>query len=135
MAPLDRPWDLSEAQNIMFTVLVRYGALRCAPCALTTPDAFPLPHQHRRPLFLPHQVHESENGSLLRVLEAVRRGRQLKCAHCGRRGASVGCRVLRCKESYHAWCALQSGCTLYHKYVIACPDHAKRFHKDPVHPQ
>ena len=83
----------------------------------------------------PAQVHESETGTLLRVLEAVRRGRQLKCSHCGRRGASVGCRVMKCKATYHALCAQKAGCPMYLKHLIACPQHARRFAKDAPHPQ
>ena len=79
-------------------------------------------------------MHESETGTLLRVLEAVRRGRQLKCSHCGRRGASVGCRVERCKCTMHALCAQQAGAVFYANHCVACPDHARRF-KGPPHAQ
>lgn len=88
--------------------------------------------QHLCPLL---QVHESENGTLLRVLEAVRRGRQLKCAHCGRRGASTGCRVEKCRCTFHAPCAQLAGATFYANHCLACPEHARRFTKHAVHPQ
>ena len=48
------------------------------------------------PLFRPKQVFETDNGTLRNVLAAIKRGRLMKCAHCGRRGATVGCRVPSC---------------------------------------
>ena len=42
------------------------------------------------------QVFETDQGTLRNVLAAIKRGRQLKCSHCGRRGATLGCRVPNC---------------------------------------
>ena len=42
------------------------------------------------------QVSETDHGTLKNVLAEIKRGRQLKCTQCGRRGASLGCRVERC---------------------------------------
>lgn len=78
------------------------------------------------------QVHQSEDGTLLRVLEAVRRGRQLACTYCGRRGASLGCRVERCKTSMHVLCAQQAGATFYVNHCVACQRHARRFKNEPA---
>ena len=107
-------------------------ANRC-PALPPTPIACTFPPLYAPP---PHlaQVHESPNGALLRVLEAVRRGRQLKCSCCGRRGASIGCRVVRCKRTMHVPCAQQVGAMFYVNHCVACPDHARRF-KDALHPQ
>ena len=113
------------------------------PCALWSPEVrfFSFisfhrlaPNQH--PNFLFFQVHESEDGTLHRVLKAVRRGRQLKCSHCGKRGASLGCRIEKCKDTYHALCAEEAGCSMFLNYSIACKVHAKKLRKgDEVHPQ
>jgi hypothetical protein len=35
------------------------------------------------------------------VAAAVKRGRQLACSGCGKRGATVGCFTARCKANYH----------------------------------
>ncbi len=42
------------------------------------------------------QVVETDHGTLRCVLAAIKRGRQLKCTHCGHRGATLGCRVPAC---------------------------------------
>ncbi len=74
------------------------------------------------------EVHEDDHGRLKNVGTAVRRGRGILCAHCGRRGATVGCRVERCPCSYHLWCATQANCRFYvSNFLLACPAHAKLF--------
>lgn len=42
------------------------------------------------------QVYETEDGKLRSVLAAIKRGRQMRCSHCGHRGATLGCRVPSC---------------------------------------
>jgi hypothetical protein len=39
----------------------------------------------------------------------VSRGRQLKCTACGKRGATIGCSVKRCKGNFHFPCAAAAG--------------------------
>ncbi|CAN0543197.1 unnamed protein product, partial [Laminaria digitata] len=39
----------------------------------------------------------------------VKRGRQLMCTGCKRRGATIGCIVETCKNSYHFPCAEETG--------------------------
>ncbi|CAL8322740.1 unnamed protein product [Merluccius merluccius] len=41
-------------------------------------------------------------------LEA-KRGSRLKCDHCGKSRATVGCEVRRCTKSFHYPCAVQGG--------------------------
>ncbi len=55
-----------------------------------------------------------------------------RCAHCGRKGATVGCRIDRCQQSFHLPCAKEAGCKFNpRKYVMACAAHAAIFaHED-----
>jgi hypothetical protein len=46
-----------------------------------------------------------EDEQLRNVAAAIRRGRQMTCAHCGGKGATLGCLVAACKCSYHYACA------------------------------
>ena len=51
-----------------------------------------------------------------------------RCFHCQERGATIGCRVERCTQSFHLHCAQGAGCTFYPaKYAVACPMHAPAF--------
>ena len=77
-------------------------------------------------------MYQTEQGSLRNVMAAVRRGRLMKCAQCGQRGATVGCRLERCACSFHLTCARQAGCAFYSaSYQIACVTHAPMFSRDP----
>lgn len=40
------------------------------------------------------------------VLSALKRGKLLKCAVCGEKGATLGCARSRCRKSFHVGCAL-----------------------------
>lgn len=54
-----------------------------------------------------------------------------RCFHCSERGATLGCRVERCKASYHLPCARAVQATFYDaKYLIACPKHAPWFQNE-----
>jgi hypothetical protein len=44
-----------------------------------------------------------ENGRWFNVVDAVKRGRKLKCTTCRQAGATVGCFNEKCQRSYHAW--------------------------------
>ena len=59
------------------------------------------------------QVWETDTGTLRSVLAAIKRGRQMRCTHCGHRGATLGCRVPSCNCRHAApaaavSCAVQS---------------------------
>lgn len=77
-------------------------------CALWSPEVF-------------------QDGDRLRnVMAAVRRGRQLNCAVCGRKGATIGCRLDWCPKTYHLHCAAgQGGCEFQTdgSWVVSCPAH------------
>lgn len=56
---------------------------------------------------------------------------RLRCSHCGRRGATLGCRVERCKLSFHLACAKTAGATFYpSKFLLACPAHRAVFRRE-----
>ncbi|XP_051566196.1 PHD finger protein 11 isoform X2 [Myxocyprinus asiaticus] len=42
------------------------------------------------------------------VKQELRRGKRLRCPHCGKLGATAGCDVKRCKYSYHYPCAIEA---------------------------
>lgn len=48
------------------------------------------------------------------------------------RGATLGCRVDRCADSFHLACAGRAGCTFYPaKFLLACKHHASAFASEP----
>lgn len=71
------------------------------------------------------EVFEEIDGSLQNVHSAVSRGRQMRCEHCGKRGASVGCCAKNCPESYHFSCARKAKCTFMDDKNVYCPTHTK----------
>ncbi|KAL7585327.1 hypothetical protein Lser_V15G45369 [Lactuca serriola] len=74
------------------------------------------------------EVYFAGLGCLKNVRSALCRGRVLKCSRCGRRGATIGCRVDRCPKTYHLPCARVNGCIFNHrKFLIACTDHRHLF--------
>ncbi len=66
-------------------------------------------------------------GALRKVSKCVRRGKQIKCLRCALRGATLGCRLDRCKCSYHLHCAEEAGCTFFADFTIGCPSHTRMF--------
>eukprot|EP00798_Chlamydomonas_sp_ICE-L_P026836 gene26836-4434_t len=74
------------------------------------------------------QVYQTEKGALRNVAVAIKRGRQLKCQYCKKRGASLGCRLERCMASYHLHCARLAGCSFFAEgFMLACPADAPKF--------
>ncbi|KVI02180.1 uncharacterized protein LOC112500269 [Cynara cardunculus var. scolymus] len=74
------------------------------------------------------EVYFAGLGCLKNVRSALCRGKVLKCSRCGRRGATIGCRVDRCPKTYHLPCARANGCIFDHrKFLIACTDHRHLF--------
>ena len=72
-------------------------------------------------------VFEDESGGLHDALKEMRRGAAFKCAGCGKRGASLGCAVEKCRRCYHFHCAQAAQGLLMVEglYGIWCPVHAK----------
>jgi PHD-like zinc-binding domain len=52
---------------------------------------------------------ELEGAHWFNAVKAKKRGKNIKCAGCGKLGATVGCYTAACKKSYHYPCALASG--------------------------
>ena len=50
-----------------------------------------------------------ESGRLVHIEDAIRRGKQIRCAACGKLGATIGCRVGVCRKSFHFPCAAFCG--------------------------
>uniref|UniRef100_A0A1D2A528 PHD-type domain-containing protein n=1 Tax=Auxenochlorella protothecoides TaxID=3075 RepID=A0A1D2A528_AUXPR len=82
------------------------------------------------------QVCETPEGGLRGVAGEVRRGRALRCAHCGKRGASLGCRLASCHSSFHVACAQAAGASFFlGSFQVACKAHARLFGGEPSVPK
>lgn len=56
------------------------------------------------------EPHEGIDGFLLKdIRKELKRGRQLKCSYCPKKGAVVGCEVRQCKANYHLPCGILHG--------------------------
>ncbi|KAK9890198.1 hypothetical protein WA026_010309 [Henosepilachna vigintioctopunctata] len=69
------------------------------------------------------EVYEEIDGSLQNVHSALLRGRSIKCAVCKQKGASVGCCLKGCYETYHFICARKSNCIFLHDKTVFCASH------------
>jgi hypothetical protein len=58
------------------------------------------------------QVIEGRGNEMHNVPKAVFRGRKINCKVCLGNGATLGCNVKACRNSYHLPCALSKGCHL-----------------------
>eukprot|EP00953_Heterococcus_sp_UTEX-ZZ885_P020879 11683-Heterococcus_DN1.PRE.4 len=52
---------------------------------------------------------ELEGAHWYNAVKAKKRGKNIKCAGCGKLGATVGCYTAACKKSYHYPCAVATG--------------------------
>ncbi|KAL6485204.1 hypothetical protein MHYP_G00072490 [Metynnis hypsauchen] len=64
------------------------------------------------------------------------RGRKLKCHRCGKRGATAGCEMRRCKRSYHYPCAIEDDARVVEKiskgfFTLYCVKHDPKRNKTP----
>uniref|UniRef100_H9GNH0 [histone H3]-lysine(4) N-methyltransferase n=1 Tax=Anolis carolinensis TaxID=28377 RepID=H9GNH0_ANOCA len=69
------------------------------------------------------EVFEENDGSLKNVHAAVARGRQMRCEHCQRTGATVGCCLSACLSNYHFMCARLRQCTFQDDKKVFCQKH------------
>ncbi|XP_053122966.1 histone-lysine N-methyltransferase 2B isoform X2 [Hemicordylus capensis] len=69
------------------------------------------------------EVFEENDGSLKNVHAAVARGRQMRCEHCQRTGATVGCCLSACLSNYHFMCARLCHCTFQDDKKVFCQKH------------
>ncbi|CAK4529249.1 unnamed protein product [Aphanomyces euteiches] len=64
-------------------------------------------------------------GSWYNVAKELRRGRLLKCFHCGQRGATIGCNMESCKVTIHLPCGMVNGYNV-DKVQYYCKQHASK---------
>lgn len=69
------------------------------------------------------EVYEEIDGSLQNVQSAVSRGRSIRCAECKQKGATVGCCLKGCFETYHLPCAQKSECHFIADRTMYCKSH------------
>lgn len=95
------PWSVVH-RGAMTAAIPSPSVLLCFP--QPGPSTHPAPNFAAPALLPPLQVFETNHGTLRNVLAAIKRGRLMKCSHCGRRGATLGCRVPSC-TCRRAWAA------------------------------
>lgn len=71
------------------------------------------------------EVFEEGDGTLRNVHAAVARGRQMRCEHCGRPGATVGCCLAACAANYHFMCARRCQAAFLRDKRVFCQRHGR----------
>ncbi|MEQ2280746.1 hypothetical protein AMECASPLE_023105 [Ameca splendens] len=71
------------------------------------------------------------------VLKEVKRGGKLCCGRCGRKGATAGCEVKRCKKTFHYPCAVEEGAKTFEDndnetYGLYCLNHSRLVNSSSV---
>ncbi|XP_063797869.1 histone-lysine N-methyltransferase 2A [Pseudophryne corroboree] len=69
------------------------------------------------------EVFEDDDGSLKNVHMAVIRGKQLRCEHCLKLGATVGCCLTSCTSNYHFMCSRMKNCVFLEDKKVYCQKH------------
>ena len=70
------------------------------------------------------EVFIGEQGSLRNVMQAYRRGRDMRCAASGSLGATVGCQVSSCQRVFHFLCLQRGRCAFVQtRYAAWCSRH------------
>ncbi|XP_056416044.1 histone-lysine N-methyltransferase SETDB2 [Hyla sarda] len=65
------------------------------------------------------------------VLKEIKRGKKLRCSHCKKNGATVGCDVQSCKKTYHFPCLIKAnGYPSQDKFVVYCELHKATDNED-----
>ncbi|KAG3199902.1 hypothetical protein PC128_g4982 [Phytophthora cactorum] len=67
----------------------------------------------------------NRDGNWYNVTREIRRGRSLACVACTKRGATIGCTINACRNSYHWKCAINLGWSVDQMHFF-CPDHQIR---------
>ncbi|RHY30759.1 hypothetical protein DYB32_004051 [Aphanomyces invadans] len=65
------------------------------------------------------------DGSWYNVAKELRRGRLLKCFHCGQKGATIGCNTESCKVTIHLPCGMVHGYNV-DQVQYYCKSHAAK---------
>ncbi|KAL6049119.1 Histone-lysine N-methyltransferase, variant 2 [Balamuthia mandrillaris] len=71
------------------------------------------------------EVYACPDGGLMNVEKAAMRGRNMRCSHCGNKGATIGCAVAKCSKTYHFMCARQAGCLFLSNNCTFCAEDAQ----------
>ncbi|KAM9299354.1 histone-lysine N-methyltransferase 2A [Gastrophryne carolinensis] len=69
------------------------------------------------------EVFEDDDGSLKNVHMAVIRGKQLRCEHCLKLGATVGCCLSSCSSNFHFMCSRLKNCVFLEDKKVYCQKH------------
>jgi hypothetical protein len=78
--------------------------------------------------FSPEVLHfEGEISRWFNVAEAVRRGRNLQCAGCRGRGATIGCFEPKCPKSYHLECTMKPLKKFEDGLIFWCTTHEVKY--------
>ncbi|KAG7391789.1 hypothetical protein PHYPSEUDO_003409 [Phytophthora pseudosyringae] len=67
----------------------------------------------------------NREGNWYNVTREIRRGRSLTCVACNKRGATIGCTIAACRNSYHWKCAINFGWSVDQMHFF-CPEHQSR---------
>ncbi|KAG1699672.1 hypothetical protein DVH05_012567 [Phytophthora capsici] len=67
----------------------------------------------------------NRDGNWYNVAREIRRGRSLTCVLCLKRGATIGCTVAACRNTYHWRCAISLGWSVDQMHFF-CPVHESR---------
>ncbi|KAJ8599012.1 hypothetical protein CTAYLR_007680 [Chrysophaeum taylorii] len=92
---------------------------------------------HRQCAATSSEVYSNEAGDYVNVVDAVKRGRLIKCAldDCAclpkRSGATVGCCNKRCRRSYHFKCAIATNWHFGCNQTFFCDAHRGGLDHDP----
>ncbi|XP_073426510.1 histone-lysine N-methyltransferase 2B isoform X2 [Dendrobates tinctorius] len=78
------------------------------------------------------EVFEEDDGSLKNVHAAVARGRQLRCEHCMKIGATVGCCLSTCQSNFHFMCARATRCSFQDDKKMFCQKHTSLLDRTTV---
>uniref|UniRef100_A0A8C2UXC4 PHD finger protein 11 n=2 Tax=Chinchilla lanigera TaxID=34839 RepID=A0A8C2UXC4_CHILA len=74
-------------------------------------------------------LNSDRNFDVESVKKEIQRGRKLKCTHCRKKGATVGCDLKACAKNYHFFCAKEDKAFLQvdgvrGTYTLLCQQHA-----------
>ena len=67
-----------------------------------------------------NEVFEEIDGSLQNVLSAISRSRLIRCTECGKKGASIGCCMKNCNNTFHYPCARNIGLAFNDDKTVFC---------------
>ncbi|XP_055338361.1 histone-lysine N-methyltransferase 2C-like isoform X2 [Paramacrobiotus metropolitanus] len=71
-------------------------------------------------------VYETNNGHLMNVQQACKRGAKTECVKCRKLGATLLCYhypKIRCNQMFHFPCAKSSGCMFFNDKSVLCETH------------